>query len=1295
MKKCLTKTLLIMLFVTLAAVAWGQSLYYEDLFDANNGWTLVPNWSVTAGNLQLSWSPGTLNYDMATLSPDIAVPANAGDLVINQYIDEYAGQGAPVETYEIAVMVGNTATVLWTYALDVDWGVTGGTPVTLSLAPFSGQTIKLRFRGFGGDTFNFDYWHIYDVKAYASLANDLAAISLTGNLTPSQGSVSNYVLNIRNSGSVAVTAADYTVKLFKQGDVEIVSVPGVALAPAATYDFTLPWTPAATGPTFIYGKIVYAADVYPANNQTANLNVVVQASGTVAVTIGDGALTNRVPIDFYWKNSLYECVYLPTDINMGGLITSIAFYNNFVSTTLTSKPTKLWLGETTQTDMSAGWIPSSQLTAVFDGNVAYPAGQNTITIPLTTPYAYGGGTLVLLAQRPMDTEYFSSSDYFKTQTVGTTRARYVYSDTVPYDPAAPPAAAATQLTGSFPKTTLFFITDDMGALSGTVTSGGTPLAGATVSVGGTTLTQVTGDNGAYSFPYVAMGLHQVTCSKVGYNTQTLPATVLENQTVTLNFAMVQLPIVTVTGHVVGSAAPTVGLAGAVINLTGMAPYTATTNANGDFTITGVYASQTYNYVVTMAGYTDATGTAVVGTTNLNMGTITLPEISLPATGVQAVLAAPNVNVTWMAPGTGGGEWIRWDSDLNNDSIGTGAAADFDIASRWPVADLTDYVGQSLYAVKFYPNEVACTYSVRVWTGGSIAAPGTMVVDQLVTAPVIADFNTVTLTTPVPIAAGQELWFGVRCNATAGYPGGCDAGPAHDGLGNMMYFQGAWTTLLALAPTLNYDWNLSGYVGYSAPTRFAQMQPLPFNFDRVNTGTLAASGIKNRSQNTAITTNPDSRPLVGYKVWRLLVGQETNEAAWTLLTPNSISALAFQDTGWGALPDGLYKWAVKAVYTNNVLAIPAISNQIEKLTQVGTIAGIVRNESNVVISGATIATGNITATSNATGAYTMTVPQGTHIVTCSAPTYMTETATGVIVVTGQTTNLNFELEAANEVTDGFETYDDFAIDFPPWTNVDVDASATYGFTGYTWANGFLAQSFMVFNPAATTPASTAVIGAPHTGNKMAMCWAATTPPNNDWLITPSIATGGHISFWAKSMSADYPAEKFAIGISTTGAAPADFTIISGAAPITTTLDWTLYQYTFINYVGQNVKVGIHCTSNDQFALQIDDVTWDLSTAVVDPTPIAVVTALNGNYPNPFNPETTISYSVKGTQPIVVEIYNTKGQKVKTLVNEAKATGNYNVKWNGTDENNQKVSSGVYFFKMNAGKYSSSKKMILMK
>ena len=86
----------------------------------------------------------------------------------------------------------------------------------------------------------------------------------------------------------------------------------------------------------------------------------------------------------------------------------------------------------------------------------------------------------------------------------------------------------------------------------------------------------------------------------------------------------------------------------------------------------------------------------------------------------------------------------------------------------------------------------------------------------------------------------------------------------------------------------------------------------------------------------------------------------------------------------------------------------------------------------------------------------------------------------------------------------------------------------------------------------------------------------------------------------------------------------------------------------------------------------------------------------NYPNPFNPTTTIKFNTditeKNTELI---IYNIKGQKVKTLVNEKLNTGMQQVIWNGKDEKGKSVSSGIYFYKLDCGDYTSVRKMILMK
>ncbi len=116
--------------------------------------------------------------------------------------------------------------------------------------------------------------------------------------------------------------------------------------------------------------------------------------------------------------------------------------------------------------------------------------------------------------------------------------------------------------------------------------------------------------------------------------------------------------------------------------------------------------------------------------------------------------------------------------------------------------------------------------------------------------------------------------------------------------------------------------------------------------------------------------------------------------------------------------------------------------------------------------------------------------------------------------------------------------------------------------------------------------------------------------------------------------------------------------------------------------------------------IDDLVVDLPTANTDSEVLPVVAEIKGNYPNPFNPETTIEYSVpsinsKSAEKVSLEIYNIKGQKVTTLVNDMKAPGTYRAVWNGLNSNNQRVASGIYFTKLKVASKTDTKKMILMK
>lgn len=88
-------------------------------------------------------------------------------------------------------------------------------------------------------------------------------------------------------------------------------------------------------------------------------------------------------------------------------------------------------------------------------------------------------------------------------------------------------------------------------------------------------------------------------------------------------------------------------------------------------------------------------------------------------------------------------------------------------------------------------------------------------------------------------------------------------------------------------------------------------------------------------------------------------------------------------------------------------------------------------------------------------------------------------------------------------------------------------------------------------------------------------------------------------------------------------------------------------------------------------------------------------LDQNYPNPFNPNTTIRFSLLKAEQAKLVIYNMAGEVVKTLANGPMATGNHEVKWDATDNSGNRVSAGVYLYRLQAGNQVASRKMILLK
>ena len=125
-------------------------------------------------------------------------------------------------------------------------------------------------------------------------------------------------------------------------------------------------------------------------------------------------------------------------------------------------------------------------------------------------------------------------------------------------------------------------------------------------------------------------------------------------------------------------------------------------------------------------------------------------------------------------------------------------------------------------------------------------------------------------------------------------------------------------------------------------------------------------------------------------------------------------------------------------------------------------------------------------------------------------------------------------------------------------------------------------------------------------------------------------------------------------------------------------------------GQGVEGS--CENNFHEAVwTVGSETFTLDNELVGP----ISFSLGNNYPNPFNPSTNIEFSIAEPSFVSLSIFDASGRLVKTLLSESKVADHYSVTWDGTSNNGINVSAGMYLYKINAGSFTETKKMLLVK
>lgn len=309
----------------------------------------------------------------------------------------------------------------------------------------------------------------------------------------------------------------------------------------------------------------------------------------------------------------------------------------------------------------------------------------------------------------------------------------------------------------------------------------------------------------------------------------------------------------------------------------------------------------------------------------------------------------------------------------------------------------------------------------------------------------------------------------------------------------------------------------------------------------------------------------------------------------------------------------------------------------------------------------------------------------------APTGESAAATVTVELDFQLAQLFFE--------DGFEDYEDFALDYYPWNLRDIDHSATLAPVGFSFPGAGAEMAFMVFNPSATTPAMSGLI--PHGGDKMLASFPSLNAVNNDWLITPnlSLGTGSAIKFFARSHDDTAEPARFRVGVSTMPAVIIQsFTPVSPGLYVEAPAQWHEYVYDLSAYDNRDVFVGIRCLTDGGSTLYIDDISLHSEGGQVENADLnspELITELCGNHPNPFNPSTTIKYSNAHPGMVKIDIFNVKGQKVRNLLCDSKSAGEHFLSFDGRDDEGRILASGLYYYRMQSGRYKATRKMVLLK
>jgi thiol-disulfide isomerase/thioredoxin len=610
-------------------------------------------------------------------------------------------------------------------------------------------------------------------------------------------------------------------------------------------------------------------------------------------------------------------------------------------------------------------------------------------------------------------------------------------------------------------------------------------------------------------------------------------------------------------------------------------------------------------------------------------------VHTPVTTVENTVNRDEVELTYAGAYDGNG-------------IGTGGAVEFSCAARFTADELSSYYGGSIQNISFVIHSADFSnVTVKIWEGGSYGNPGTEVYSADVTSQVtVADWTTHELASSVELQSGNEYWIGYAISATGDHPAAVDGGPMVAQKGSWMLFNGAWDLLPNLGATLDFNWCIKAMV---------QTQALAHDVKVVS-----LQGVN------AVMTPGAATPAVAIKN----IGSNDETVSVSLTFTDLDGVEEYSETVAGQ--------AITAGETLEV-TMPEFTVGADKAYTAAYSVELAGDED--------------PSNNDATMGFTSyTTPRDMVVIEEFTGTWCGYCPGAAMAMEDFIANGKNVAIVAYHGGDNYENTAASARD----SYYNISGYPTCVFDGTTpYVGGSPNQSIYSallpiynekiqinspFTIQLNTVASDDTYNLLVTINKLGQIDASNLK------LHLALTESGIQENWQGQTELHFVERLMAPDANGTSLDFSAGNEIQIPLDITTQTAWNLDELEVVAFIQDPATKMVYQGTK----AMLNEIGGVKANHTVTPAQFSV-----SNYPNPFNPTTTIQLNIAQDAPVQLHVYNLRGQKVATLANETLQAGTHNFTWNGMDDDNQSVSSGMYFYKAQVGSSSQTHKMLLLK